>query len=539
MALPAAAQDAPAPESVQPAQAPPPQASPRFPINAFQIVGNRWLTNEVMDTAVYPFMGPDRTPDDVEAARAALQAAYEQAGYATVTVYVPEQGVETGTIRLQVEPQAIARTEVTGARNPDAIRAAAPSLAPGAVPNVRDIQREIVALNRRADLRVTPELTAGEAPGTIDVALRVEERSAFHGTIEVNNYNSTSTTDTRVAASLRHDNLFGNGESLSLSAQTAPERTDDGTVFSANFLSRIGNWQVLAYGVHSDSNIATIGGTTVVGQGDIVGLRVIAPLPSGSDRFFHSLTFGLEGKRFGETVTLGADQQGTPIRYMPASVQWRGDWLGETVHGDATLGLTMGIPGVGTRDGISTDLLPIPGGGVVAGGCVTDITFECKRVGSRQNFFYLRGDGGVTFLRNGWELEARLSGQYTSEPLISNEQFSLGGMETVRGYFESEVLGDYGLTYSLEARTPWLFGDGENRGLRLISFVDLGFAGLNDPPLGFTDPTTWRLGSAGLGLRLRLFRYLHGSFDFGVPLRSGPDTDRGDVFAKFRIWGEF
>ena len=44
---------------------------------------------------------------------------------------------------------------------------------------------------------------------------------------------------------------------------------------------------------------------------------------------------------------------------------------------------------------------------------------------------------------------------------------------------------------------------------------------------------------AGGGLRVRLFDYLNGAVDVGVPLRSGPDTASGDVFTRFRMWGEF
>lgn len=548
---PAAAQQSAAPPATSAEQEPQtpsdrqPQSAEqaRFAITAFQIAGNRWLSNEVLDTAVYPFMGPDRTPEDVEGARAALQAAYEAAGFATVSVYVPEQGVESGTIRLQVEPQPIGQVAVTGARDPDAIRAAAPSLQPGSVPNINAIQRDIVALNQTR--RVTPELKAGVAPGTLDVELRVEETSPFHGSVEVNNYNSVSTSDTRVAASLRHDDLLGNGESLTIATQFAPERTGDGSVVSANLLQRLGRLQFLASYIRSDSDIASLGGTQVIGRGDIVGARLIAPLPSGSDTFFHSLTVSIEGKRFDETVRLvGADASRTPIRYMPVGLSWRGDWLGETVRGDATIGLTLGVPGVGTPNGISTDTDEIQGGGEVAGACKTDITFQCKRPGAHQQFFYLRGEGGVTATDGPWEIEARLSGQYTAEPLISNEQFSVGGMGTVRGYFESEALGDFGLTYSLEARSPWLVhgaagNEARRQDVRVVGFFDFGWAGLNDPAPNLPGPHDWVLASTGAGLRLRFLERWNGALDLGVPLRSGPDTSKGDVVAKFRIWGEF
>ena len=43
-----------------------------------------------------------------------------------------------------------------------------------------------------------------------------------------------------------------------------------------------------------------------------------------------------------------------------------------------------------------------------------------------------------------WSLLARANGQWSSKPLISNEQFALGGVSSVRGYFEGDEQGDSG-----------------------------------------------------------------------------------------------
>src|SRR3546814_16762863 len=95
-------------------------------------------------------------------------------------------------------------------------------------------------MNQRSNRRVTPELRAGTAPCTLDVLLKVEETSAFHASAEVNNFSSAATTDLRVSGTLRYDNMWGRGDSLSISAQTAPQRHDDGTVLSGNYMMRIG-----------------------------------------------------------------------------------------------------------------------------------------------------------------------------------------------------------------------------------------------------------------------------------------------------------
>ena len=47
-----------------------------------------------------------------------------------------------------------------------------------------------------------------------------------------------------------------------------------------------------------------------------------------------------------------------------------------------------------------------------------------------------------------------MQGQVADQPLVSSEQFSIGGQDTVRGYLESEALGDYGIAGTLELRSP-------------------------------------------------------------------------------------
>jgi hypothetical protein len=53
-----------------------------------------------------------------------------------------------------------------------------------------------------------------------------------------------------------------------------------------------------------------------------------------------------------------------------------------------------------------------------------------------------------------WKLSFRADAQWASEPLVSNEQFGNGGVNSVRGYHEGEEFGDNGWHISLEQKTP-------------------------------------------------------------------------------------
>src|SRR4029079_8489455 len=73
-----------------------------FYIREYRVEGARRLKSLEVEEAVYPFLGPARTPDDVEQARVALEKVYHDKGFQTVSVVVPQQDPRRGIIRLEV-----------------------------------------------------------------------------------------------------------------------------------------------------------------------------------------------------------------------------------------------------------------------------------------------------------------------------------------------------------------------------------------------------------------------------------------------------
>ena len=73
-----------------------------FFIREYRVVGARQLPRDEIDMAVYAYMGPNRTEEDVQLARAALEQRYHRAGYQTVVVEVPPQDARNGVVILSV-----------------------------------------------------------------------------------------------------------------------------------------------------------------------------------------------------------------------------------------------------------------------------------------------------------------------------------------------------------------------------------------------------------------------------------------------------
>src|SRR5262249_8508769 len=154
----------------------------------------------------------------------------------------------------------------------------------------------------------------------------------------------------------------------------------------------------------------------------------------------HTVTLGVDYKHFRDVITAGGGsaQLVTPISYTNVSLTYQGAWKSPYV--DATLSI---VPDFGVR-----------------GAPNSAEAFENKRFLGRPNYFYVRWDGSLTtHLPADHKIIFRVAGQVTTEPLISNENFSIGGADGVRGYLEAEELGDLAEkgTVQLQTRT-WSWG---------------------------------------------------------------------------------
>lgn len=506
------------------------EADNRFDLLEFAVEGNTALPAMRIEEAVYPHLGEKRAIQDVEAARAALERAYHDGGYPTVFVDIPEQEVAGGVVRLRVTEGRVERLRVSGSRyySLGRIKAGAPELAEGKVPYFPAVQKQLAALNQAGDRRVTPLLRPGRAPGKVEVELKVDDKPPLHGGVEINDRYSANTSRTRLSASLRYDNLFQREHSLSLSAQVAPENHDESKVLSATYVWPLrGGHYLAAYGVLSESDVAALGDVNVIGNGRIAGLRYIVPLPARPG-YTHSLTLGADYKDFDETVRLqGADSANTPISYLPLSLGYEGASFGEASQ--TRFGATLNFSLRGLADS-NVECLP--------GMYLNE--FACKRYRARANYAFLRLDLKHTRpLAAGWSAHGRLAAQVASGPLISSEQFSAGGADSVRGYLESTAAGDNGMVAGLELRAPSLARrwSGSMREFDVYAFAEGGSLRVRHALPGQTD--RFDLLGAGLGLRFKSKSGISGALDLAYPFEDAGPVEAGDGRVHFRLGHEW
>lgn len=499
------------------------EAERRVDINEYVVRGNTVLDARAIEEAVYPYLGPQKTLDDLEGARDALQKRYQALGYQSVFVELPEQQVEGGIVYLQVSETKVGRVRVVGAKHysPVEIREQVPALTEGQVPDFAKVQGELAELNRNPGRQVLPVVREGQRPGTLDVDLQVEDQQPWHASIGLNNDYSADTEKLRAVTSLGYNNLWQLGHSLSLTLFTAPEDRENAQVWSGAYNAPLSErWSVQLNGYKSDSNVATVGGTNVLGKGHSYGLSAIYTLPAAGN-WANSFSAGIDFKDFDEQVKFAGVSNTVPLQYAPITLAYNGFRYTEA----SQLGVGLSLV-VGTRRlfGYGSD----------------EEAFDNKRFRADPSFVALKGDVNYTFnFAGNWQSATKLGWQLASGPLVSNEQFAAGGATSVRGYLAAERTGDDGLVFSQELRTPSLgkYVGSYISDWRFYAFAEGAQLSLQDPLPEQDDQ--FSLASVGLGTRATVNDWLSGSLDWGLALKDGANTEKNHSRLHFSVQATF
>ena len=541
------------------------QPAPIFDVLEFQIQGNTVLSVEAIELAVTPFLGEGKQMAAVEAARLALEKAYQGAGFLTVFVDVPEQRVDGGVVILNVTEGRIARLKVSGSRyfSQGYIREKVAELTDGKVPNFNEVQRQLALVNRTEERRVQPIMRAGVTPGTVETELKVEDKLPLFGTFEVNNRSAADTSLLRLSATARYENMFQLDHSLAVSFSTAPQNTAQSQVLSINYTipsTDQGAW--VGYLVNSNSKVAALGDVNVLGKGQTLGLRYVRPVASAATDETHSISLGVDYKNLKEDTSSPGNVISTPLRYLPFQFGYNGSFE----HGARRNTLVSLQMAAAFRPILRRDV-DCPGG--------TADQFACKRQGGDGGFATLRTDvrqsvplgtstGTSTGTGLSGSLNLRLGGQLATGAVPNGEQYTIGGAETVRGYREAEGAGDRGVLASVEWRSAdlgvrfarWTSADAVSSSVAstsgstntsagnawisqsfVLAFIDVARTYVFEPATGQAPHIS--LAGAGVGLRLKVRKSVSGELDLAWPLKASLATPERGVRAHVRVVADF
>jgi hemolysin activation/secretion protein len=433
------------------AQAPAVQApiEVRFDISRYIAEGNTLLPQDEIERLLQPFVGRQRDFGDVQRALEALENAYRSRGYSAVQVYLPEQELAKGEIRLRVIEARIRRLEIQGNKffSDANVRSSLPSLSVGQSPNWSAVANNLGIVNENAAKRTSVTLRAGDKEGEVDALVEVSDDNPKKTFVTFDNTGSASTGYYRLGIGYQNANLNDRDSALTLQFITSPDHLKQVGIYSIGYhvpLYKLGGSMDFVAG-YSDVNAGTTqttsGPLSFSGRGGVLGARFNQHLEriAGYD---HKLVWALDHRMYRNTCALGAfgpagcGTAGATFSLSPVSLTYGGSFT--AAASQTSLYLT------GTTN--------LGGGSHGDTGALGRARFEAK---ARYNVLRLGASHSRT-LAGDWQLRARFDLQHTNEVLVGPEQFGIGGANSVRGFQERERADDRGHSASLELYTPEL-----------------------------------------------------------------------------------
>lgn len=476
----------------------------RFDIRAFRVEGNSLLPVDEIERLVATFTGPGRNYGDIQKTLEALEGAYRAHGYGTVQVYVPEQELDQGVVRLTVSESVIGTVTVSGNTlfTTENVRASLPQLREGQAPNMRQLSENVQLANENPAKQVEVTLAVGAKDNEVNAKVAIEETDPLKFILSFDNTGTATTGNHRLGLAVQHANVFGSDEVLTFAYTGSPDvwlgHPDDAKVdiysvaFRKPFYS-LGDSIDVIYGksnVNSPLPQAQQTGANVIGKGESTSLRYNHLFPRQGE-FSSRLVGGFDYKYTQTTVDMGSGPVDTAYTVRPVSLTYSGQWVSPKFVADFNVGVTQSVP-MGARltrpDGVGSDRYS---------------SFANRNVSDR--FAAFRYGGSYMQGLGKWQMRAALVGQYTDGGLPDGEQLGLVGSNAVRGFAERVTAADRGYVMNLELYTPELSEEiGLPGSLRALVFADTARGQNLDLYAPATKPDIEGVGSWGVGLRYSL-----------------------------------
>lgn len=494
----------PTPPILQP---PPPQQPPReapssdrFLIQKINVQGNTVLQSEIA-ALVQRYQNREITFEDLLGLRSQIVQLYVNNGYVNSGAFIPNnQDLSSGIVQIQIVEGELEGIEIGGLRRlrQGYVRSRLQRATTTPL-NQRRLEEALQLLQLDPLIeQVNAELVAGSTPGRNILRVNLREAPAFRGAIAIENNQSPSLGSIQGSVELSQNNLLSLGDRLSARYgrteglnlydinYSIPINASNGTL---NFRYNNGNSRIIEdefrdLGIRSNTQTYSLSLRQPLSRTPTTEFA----LSLGID-LRRSQTYILEDRPFSFTEgPENGESNVTVIRFVQDWVD-RGNRSVLAVRSQFSFGINA-----------------------------FDATINDS--GTDGQFFAWLGQfQWVQQLSPRNLLVARVDAQLTPDSLLSLERFSLGGIDTIRGYRQNQLVADNGVLGSVEVRIPLTSNPSV---LQLVPFAEVGTVWNNRE----TDPDPATLASLGLGLRWLIMPNLSLRLDYGIPLIS--IRDRGN-----------
>ena len=499
----------PAPTEAERAQL---SQQPRVVVREVRVAGSSIFSDAELARVTAPYLGRPLGSEALIELRDRLTQLYVSAGYVNSGAQLPDQEVSGGVIEYRIVEGRLAQLGVEGNRwFRDGYLISRLERGAREPLDVVALERELQRLQEDPRIRrVDAALVPGERPGDARLRVRVEEELPFFVALSADNHESPSIGAYGGRLDLAHRSLTGNGDELHASVSGSAGLLD----YEVGYELPLTRWDTTlgAWFRAGESDVVEEPFDTVdiASESRTIGLALRQPFVLARES---QLDLALLAEyRESETFLLGEPfpfSPGTDEGHSKVAVlRFRQDYvfrdLAQVVALRSQFSFGTGALGATHNSGSEPD---------------------------GQFFAWLAQIQWVRRVGN-FELLARSDLQLATSPLLSLEQFSVGGHASVRGYRENQAVRDNGVLASLELRVPlWR---NHTSALQLAPFVDVGHAW----SASRGGPAARTLASTGVGLRLGFGRHLRGEIYWAEALNhvaQPADRDLQDSGVHFQI----
>ncbi len=445
------------------------------------VTGSTVFTPEEISKVTAPYENRSLSMENLESLRREVTSLYVTAGYINSGAIIPAQGVTDGIITLRVVEGTLNALTVQGNTwFSDSFIRDRIELGVDVPLNINSLQSSLQLLQQDQRFRsIHAELRPGSEPGESHLSVRVEEKPPVSLWTAFNNYQSSSIGAERGMATLTHLNLTGHGDVLSVTYGYSSGLSPLIDTFYALPLNAYDTTLMFRYRKNDNTTVdKAFGPLDIVGKTDGYELNLRQPLYRSLTQEF-ALSLAIE-QEFSDTwlggepfsFSPGTDNGHAVVVPLRLGMEWTHRTRQEVIA--ARSRFTFGLNALGAThhgdDGV-------PDG----------------------QFFAWLGQLQYTRILDLADIQilGRIDIQRATKPLLSMEQFGVGGRYTVRGYRENLLVRDEALITSVESRIPLLQNYSWADYLQFCQFFDYGQARNVDAPTA----TPSDLSSIGLGLR--------------------------------------
>lgn len=494
--------EAPSPPPEPELQTPPTQNSPdltppageRIFIQQIEVQGNTVLQEEIA-ALIQPYQNREVTFEELLQLRSEITQLYINNGYITSGAFLPNnQDLSSGIVLIQVVEGELEEIEIGGLnRLREGYVRSRLKRATSTPLNQKRLEEALQLLQLDPLIeQVNAELTAGSHPGINILRITLKEASAFQAAIAVDNNQSPSIGSIQGSVEVSHDNVLGFGDRLSAEYG----RTEGLNLYDINYTIPI-NAQ------NGTLSFRYNNGDTRIIEADFRDLDIRSDTQTYSFSFRQPL-IRKPTRELAFSLSLDLRRSQT--------------YLLDDIPYSFTEGPENGLSKVSvirfSQDWVNRGTRRVFAARSQFSFGINAFDATINNTGTDGQFFSWLGQfQWVQQLSPRNLLVARIDTQLTPDSLLSLERFSIGGVDTVRGYQQNQLVTDNGILGSVEVRVP-LTSDPSV--LQLAPFFEIGSAWNNRD----LDPDPETIASLGLGLRWLITPDLGLRLDYGIPLIS-------------------